>query len=117
MRKISKFALSFIPLFIASSAFAQCPAGSPCAMRNSGNTYNSQYERPYGAPDYSQNEEGYYGGQMDQNPYATTNRRPTQSNPNMNPDMGPQSNPNMSPNMNPGVTNNPGAVTPSPRAN
>ena len=116
MRNISNLALSFLPLLIASNAFAQCPAGSPCAVRNSGNTYNSQYERPYGAPDYSQNEQEY-DVQVDQNSSSMTNRPVPQANPNMNPDIKPQRNPNMNPNMNPGVTNNPGAVTPPPKAN
>lgn len=75
MQKLSKLALAIFCTLMTSSVFAQCPAGSPCAMRNAGyyndDNYNdnSYQQRPQGyrqqnyRPNYSQNP-GY--GDQDQ---------------------------------------------------
>lgn len=106
MKNFSQVALTFLSVFAANSAFAQCAPGSPCAMRSGAPTYNSQYERPYGAPDYrgySEENSGYYQNPNYSYQYSESNPGNYQYNPNMNSDMRNNlNNPDALPNMNKG---------------
>ena len=57
MKKTIQIALYILTLAASGNLAAQCAPGSPCALRSGGNYYNSERERPYGAPDYSQFEQ------------------------------------------------------------
>ena len=71
MHKFSTFALSLLTTLAASSLFAQCPLGSPCAQRNYGggsSGWGGNYS--YSSPN-TQGQSYYQNPSYGRNPYQT----------------------------------------------